>query len=79
MGGKDADYDNCVLRMFAVENSGSDHDALEGQARLGDARGGDGIAIFEMDADIMPMCGREQIDGEVRTHEIRGARRDEQG
>ena len=64
--------------MLAVEGSGGEYDALEGQARLGDARGADGITIFETNAGIVPSSGQQQIDGEVRADEIRGARWDEQ-
>jgi len=78
ISGKDVGHGNFVLRVLAVERSHSEHDALEGQARLGDAWCADGISVFETKASIVPTHGRQQIDGEVRTCEIRGARRDEQ-
>jgi hypothetical protein len=58
MGGKDAGHDNSVLRVLAVERSGGEYDALEGQARVGDARGADGITVFEIHASITPTGGR---------------------
>ncbi len=59
MGREHSSHDDGALSVSSVESSSREHDAFEGEPRLGDVRRTIGIALFEMNAGVCSASGRQ--------------------
>jgi hypothetical protein len=78
MGRQHASHDDGISSVLPVDSPGREHDAFEGEPRLGDAGCTDGTAVFEMNAGVSRPGCRKQIDRKTGSDGVSGARRNEQ-